>query len=320
MTARKRGPGGTTAVPKLIHDALFHAHLTGVQRDVCLCVARWTWGHRREQNLPNGNALGPAFIAAETGRSVDSVKKAIRELDRCGALLRPLAERGRRPASIKVQPDPRLWSGHVPDELLAGWTASVGLEGIDEAIERAATAQPVAGLKEPLGQSRRKASPRNEGQRGRVDPESELYRGILDPPQSKEMESPDGGNRPSLAGADASPAITTSTPLGHCPECDLDVRLEDSAKSIEYKTGSYYHRACWNSLAPEDRQRREWLHRHAPESGAVNVTAPWQASGRGSVTATGNRTRLAVASSLPPADATYAATDAQPDAVRPPAT
>lgn len=140
-----RSPGGHSAVPKYLSDALYQAPgLTGLDRDICMCVARWTYGHRRKTNLPNGNRLGPARIARETSHTPDAVRKRIRILTEDDVLIQVSPERGRLAAAIKVQPDPRLWRNHVPDELLARW-AKAGLERFEAAIAKTAICEPVDG-------------------------------------------------------------------------------------------------------------------------------------------------------------------------------
>ncbi len=86
------------------------------------------------------------------------------------------------------------------------------------------------------------------------------------------------------------------------------------------KTGYYCHKACWKSLEPEEQQRLAWLHRQAPTSLTVNVTALSHSESPTSAVSTKDSTRPAVSSCawLPDTDAEV--TKTRPSALRPHAT
>ena len=98
-----------------------HGQLTSVQRDVALVVGRWTYGHEQHRQRPDGALLARSFIA--TGSHDPTSVRGAAPVDR----LIEVAPHGARPARLKLQPDVRLWHGHVVDELLASWTRTVGL-------------------------------------------------------------------------------------------------------------------------------------------------------------------------------------------------
>ena len=149
--ASKRRPGGSISLPKMVFDALMHGQLTSVQRDVALVVGRWTYGHEQHRQLPDGALLARSFIATECGHDPTSVKRALRQLIACGIVIEVAPHCGARPARLKLQPDVRLWHGHVVDELLASWTRTVGLEVFEDAVENAG--RPRAWEKPPAGSS-----------------------------------------------------------------------------------------------------------------------------------------------------------------------
>lgn len=118
-------PGGYFDMPRCLLDAILAAPgLSGAQLKVVLAVLRLTWGYFPEKNRV-GAKIRREYLAEITGLSKRTVDKVTPLLVTEGIVEEVEPHTGRRPAVLRVNPEPSLWGRFTPVGYAARRTLAV---------------------------------------------------------------------------------------------------------------------------------------------------------------------------------------------------
>ena len=124
-TVRPTLPGGYFDMPRCLLDAALAAPgLSGAQLKVVLAVVRLTWGYFPEKNR-DGAKIRREYLAEVTGLSKRTIDKATPLLIDEGIIEEVEPAAGRRPAILRVNPDPSRWGRFAPVEYAERRTLAV---------------------------------------------------------------------------------------------------------------------------------------------------------------------------------------------------
>ncbi len=109
-------PGGYFDMPRCLLDAILAAPgLSGAQLKVVLAVMRLTWGYFPEKNRA-GAKIRREYLAEITGLSKRTVDKVTPLLVSEGIVEEVEPHTGRRPAVLRLNPEPSQWGRFTPVE------------------------------------------------------------------------------------------------------------------------------------------------------------------------------------------------------------
>lgn len=118
-------PGGYFDMPRCLLDAVLAAPgLSGAQLKVVLAVMRLTWGYFPEKNRV-GAKIRREYLAEITGLSKRTVDKAMPLLVSEGVVQEVEPHTGRRPAVLRLNPEPSQWGRFTPVEYAERRTLAV---------------------------------------------------------------------------------------------------------------------------------------------------------------------------------------------------
>jgi Bacteriophage replication protein O len=122
-------PGGYFDMPRCLLDAILAAPgLSGAQLKVVLAVMRLTWGYFPEKNRA-GAKIRREYLAEITGLSKRTVDKVTPLLVTEGIVEEVEPHTGRRPAILRVNPEPSLWGRFTPVGYAERRTLAVECDG-----------------------------------------------------------------------------------------------------------------------------------------------------------------------------------------------
>jgi hypothetical protein len=109
-------PGGYFDMPRCLLDAILAAPgLSGAQLKVVLAIMRLTWGYFPEKNRA-GAKIRREYLAEITGLSKRTVDKVTPLLLSEGMVEEVEPHTGRRPAVLRLNPEPSQWGRFTPVE------------------------------------------------------------------------------------------------------------------------------------------------------------------------------------------------------------
>jgi hypothetical protein len=174
-----------------------------------------------------------------------------------GILLEVEPAAGRRAAKLKLQPDPRQWGHHVPDDLLAKWTDSVGLDSFEATLAKLSVCEPEA---DPLGGHKRSSKKRGgkrfdlQTPQGAARPDLQTPEG---PTQRGETESLHGDER---RHPDGDGVVVSALRLEKvCFRCGDQVDDDALAILALMQLHRVWHLACWSALSDQQRTQIEFI-------------------------------------------------------------
>jgi len=127
-TVRPTLPGGYFDMPRCLLDAILAAPgLSGAQLKVVLAVMRLTWGYFPEKNRA-GAKIRREYLAEITGLSKRTVDKVTPLLVSEGIVEEMESHTGRRPAVLRLNPEPSQWGRFTPVEYAGRRTLAVGCD------------------------------------------------------------------------------------------------------------------------------------------------------------------------------------------------